>query len=146
MNHDGVSVTALMVLVAFAVERVTKGILFLLTPVKAWQRFLSGPPSIDDRAREAERRQKLAYFAFAGILALIVVLASPKMRVLYALDMNAPMLLDAGLTWLVLVAGADRIGDLVQDKRGAVVEKPPKPLQVEGTLILKEDRAKSQAA
>jgi hypothetical protein len=39
MRHDGISVTAMLALAAFAVERVTTGILFLLSFCKPWQIF-----------------------------------------------------------------------------------------------------------
>ncbi len=145
MNHDGVSVTALMVLLAFAVERVTTGVLFLLNWSEGWRRFLSGKPTIAQKVSE-QQRYKLAYFILAGILAMLVVLTSPKMLVLSALDTNAPPLLDIGLTWLILVAGADRIGALLPDKSGDAAVAPAKPVQVEGTLTLREERTKSQNA
>ena len=97
---------------------------------------------------EAERRFKLYYYSLATVLALAVVLLSPGMRVLEALDVESPpWILDLGLTCLILVAGADRIGTFFESK-GAHVEEAPKPVQIEGTLTLKEDRerAKSQAA
>jgi hypothetical protein len=135
-----------MVLVAFAVERVTSGVLFLLSFHKGWRRLLGGLPSIDQKPASEERRYKLAYFALASIFALFVLLASRSIRVLSALGMGKNEALDIGLTLLVLVAGSDRIGDLVQEKRGSPAEKPSKPVQIEGTLTIKDDRTKHQAA
>jgi hypothetical protein len=138
MKHDVVSVTAMLVLAAFALERVTTGVLFLLSFYSPWEARFREPARIADAdARShAERRNRLAYFTIAGGMALFVVLLSPEIRVLYAMDMTAPVILDVGLTWLVLVAGSDRIGDLVQDGRIGAVEKPSKPIQIEGRVTL----------
>ncbi len=144
MNHDGVSVTAFMVLVAFALERVTTAVLFLISFGGKGRRFLLGSP--DDKPGDAERRYKLTYFLCAGALAMLVVIAGPAVRVLTSLGMNSPALLDIAVTWLVLIAGADRIGDLVGGKRGAgsFAEKPAKPVQIEGTVTLLEEHQRPQ--
>jgi len=138
MKHDAVSVTAMLVLAAFALERVTTGVLFLLSFYGPWKARFPEPARVADAdaSSDAERRNRLAYFTLAGSMALLVVLLSPEIRVLYAMDMTAPAILDVGLTWLVLVAGSDRIGDLVQDRRIGAVEKPPKPIQIEGRVTL----------
>ncbi len=147
MNHDGVSVTALMVLVAFAIERVTTAVLFLLSCNRRWRRLLAGSsvPAQDPGA--FERHQKIFYFFLAGAFAIAVVLLSARVRVLSALDVDAPAVLDVCLTWLVLVAGADRISELVGKPDAGAAEPASKPLVVEGTLTLKEDeRTRSRAA
>jgi hypothetical protein len=146
MKHDGVSVTALLVLVAFAIERVTTSVLFLLP--QRWRRILRVDPDAEAKRGEAERRYKLYYYSFASALALVVLLLSPGMRVLQALEVQSPPILDIGLTCLILVAGADRIGEFFGSKGTHVVEEAPKPVQIEGTLMLKEERerSKSQAA
>jgi hypothetical protein len=138
MKHDAVSVTAMLVLAAFALERVTTAVLFLLSFYGPWEKRFREPARIadGDARSNAERRTRLAYFTIAGSMALLVVLLSPEIRVLYAMDMTAPAILDIGLTWLVLVAGSDRIGELVQDRRIGAVEKPSKPIQIEGRVTL----------
>lgn len=145
MKHDGVSVTALMVLVAFAIERVTTGVLFMMSFRPGWKKLLLA----DSEAKpgEAERRYKVYYFTLASALALAVLVFSPGMRVLQALDVQAPWILNVGLTCLIIVAGADRIGEFLESKGAAGgLEKTPKPVQIEGTLTLREERAKAQAA
>lgn len=145
MDHDGVSVTALMVLVAFAIERGTSGTLFLLSLRKTWRKFIAGSSETREGAEDAQRRYKLIYFCLAGTIALIAVIFSPKLRALHAMGMYAPEPIDIMLTWLVLVAGADRIGELVQSDHGPAAEKSTTPIKVEGTLTLKEDKTKSTA-
>jgi hypothetical protein len=148
MKHDAVSVTALLVLVAFVIERVTTSALFILSLPQGWRKVLRVDADTEAKRGEAERRYKLYYYSLASALALVLLLLSPGMRVLQALDIQASWMLDMGLTCLILVAGADRIGSFFESKGAHIVEEAPKPLQVEGTLILKEDRerAKSQAA
>jgi len=147
MKHDAVSVTALMVLVAFAIERVTTSVLFILALPQRWRKVLRIDAEAEVKRDEAERRYKLYYYSLASVLALFVLMLSPGMRVLQALEVEAPSILDIGLTCLILVAGADRIGSFFESK-GAHVEEAPKPFQIEGTLMLKEEReqAKSKAA
>ncbi len=145
MKHDAVSVTALVVLVAFAIERVTTSVLFIVP--QRWRKVLRIDSEVEAKRGEAERRYKLYYYSLASVLALAVLLLSPGMRVLQALEVDASPILDIGLTCLILVAGADRIGTFFESK-GAHVEEEPKPIQIEGTLMLKEERerTKSQAA
>jgi hypothetical protein len=149
MKHDVISVTAMLVLAAFALERVPTGVLFLLSFYGPWKARFPNPSGISDAdgRDEAERNNRLVYFALAGSMALLVVLLSPEIRVVHAMDMSVPTILDIGLTWLVLVAGSDRIGDLVQDRRIGTVEKPPKPIQIKGTVkLLDSPEAKKKIA
>ena len=48
MRHDGLSVTAMMALAAFAVERVTTGILFLLSCWGVWRAEYPDPDRLTD--------------------------------------------------------------------------------------------------
>jgi len=140
MRHDGVSVTALMALAAFAVERVTTGILFLLSYWQTWQGAFPDPEDLGDprQIAQAQRKSKLAYFLLAGALVLLVVGLSPQLRILTALDMQAPAPLDIGLTCLVLVAGSDRIGEFLKRDGGASAEKASKPVEIVGRVQLIE--------
>jgi hypothetical protein len=148
MRHDGVSVTAMLALAAFAVERVTTGILFLLSFWKPWQASFPDPDDPDDpgKSARARRKHKVAYFVLAGALVLVVVGLSPQIRILNALDMQAPPVLDVGLTCLVLVAGSDRIGEFLKGDGGASVEKSSKPVEIVGRvqLIDSEDASREK--
>ena len=140
MRHDGVSVTAMLALAAFAVERVTTGILFVLSFWKPWQAAFPDPDDLGDPGKtgKARRKNKLAYFTLAGVLVLLVVGLSPQIRILNALDMKAPTVLDVGLTCLVLVAGSDRIGEFLKGGESAGVEKSSKPVEIVGRVQLVE--------
>ena len=79
-----------------------------------------------------------------------VLLIGRDVRVLGALNFGADLgagqtLLDFFLTWLVIVAGSDRIGELVASKHGATsVEAKPEPIKIEGSVFLVDapDKAK----
>ena len=72
MRHDGVSVTAMLALAAFAVERVTTGILFLLSFWMRWHAEFPEPDTLADvgKSLHAKRKNKLAYFILASALVL----------------------------------------------------------------------------
>jgi hypothetical protein len=131
MKHDGVTATALMVLAAFAVERVTNGLLFLLAQSPKWRAMLAG-----SEPGNAENRSKLIYFTIAGVLVLVVLIMTPEIRVLNVLNIESSDLVDIGLTWLVMVAGSDRIGELVKGGSTGVSEKPTSPIKIDGSVLL----------
>lgn len=133
MRHDGVSVTAMMALAAFAVERVTTGLLFLLSLWGRWETAFPDPDEIADPklSIRARRKSRVAYFLLAGVLVLIVVSLSPQLRILNTLEMQAPLILDIGLTCLVLVAGSDRIGEFLKGDGGGA-ERSSKPVELVG--------------
>ena len=142
MKNDAISLTALLVLTAFAVERVSSGLIFLLSFWGPWDRAFPDPRTIADAKASvaAERRGKFVYFLFAGALVLWIIGLNPELRILQAIGKPAPDYLDIGLSWLVVVAGSDRIGDLVPSRGGGEVEAAPKPIQIEGQVTLVEGK------
>ncbi|HWZ84314.1 MAG TPA: hypothetical protein VNW47_16920 [Terriglobales bacterium] len=140
MRHDGISVTAMMALAAFAVERVTTGILFLLSCWSPWRSEYPDPESLTDpdKIARARRKSKLAYFVLASALVLVVVKWSPEIRILHALNLEASPVLDVALTCLVLIAGSDRIGDFLKGDGGGASEKSSKPVEIVGRVQLIE--------
>lgn len=144
MRHDGISVTAMMALAAFAVERVTTGILFLLSFWGLWRAEYPDPERLtdpEDIAR-AKRKNKLAYFVLAGALVFVVVKWSPEIRILQALDLHTSTVLDIALTCLVLVAGSDRLGEFLKGEGGGgAAEKASKPVEIVGRVQLIEPDA-----
>jgi len=140
MRHDGVSVTAMMALAAFAVERVTTGILFLLSFWRRWQAEFPDPNTLADEGKslQARRKNKLAYFILAGGLVLLVVARSPEIRILNALSLDAPRMLDIALTCLILVAGSDRIGDFLKGEGSVGAERSSKPIEIAGRVQIVE--------
>jgi hypothetical protein len=128
----------MLVLAAFALERITKGAFFLLSFTRPWKDIFPEPSTVAgaEAKYQAERKLRLAYFVFCGVLALLVVVLSPEFRVLSAMDINGPTIVDFALTWLVLLAGSDRIQELMQDRKGAATVSSSKPIQIEGTVTL----------
>jgi hypothetical protein len=120
LAHDAVSVTAILVLAAFALDRITKGVFFLLSFVPPWKARFPEPSMVSGAQAkyEAARSRRLLYFVFCGLLACVVVGLSSDFRVLSAMDISGPSWLDVFLTWLVLVAGSDRIKGLTPDRHG----------------------------
>ena len=84
---DGVTAIALVVIASFAIDRIVTGSLFLLSYSKAWARRFPEPASLEDEhARtQAEKRQKLIYFALAGFLGMVVLAGVGNVRILSAL-------------------------------------------------------------
>ena len=139
MKHDAISVTAMLALTAFAIERVCKGVLFLLSFVPGWDWLNDGGTST-----HLSKVAKLIYVLLAGALVLIVLLLIPSMRVLEGLGMQAPpWLLDAALTWLVLVAGSERISDLMAGR--AATDPPAPPVQIMGEVTVHNAEQKKAA-
>src|SRR6266404_437286 len=143
MRHDGLSVTAMMALAAFAVERVTTGILFLLSFWGiGWADYLD-PTGLTDpkKIASAKSKSKLAYFVLASALVLVVVKFSPEIRILHALNLDASPALDIALTCLVLVAGSDRIGDFLKGEGSGGARQSSRPVEIVGRVQLIEPEA-----
>lgn len=149
MRHDGITLTAMILLAAFTIERATAGVLFLLSFSERWRAaFPDSATYLDQPMRaHAERRGKLMRFALATGLALVALLFVPDLRVLEALGISSSRVLDGFLTWLVLVAGSDRLGELLGSGRGSEYATPPsKAYQIAGELKLVESEESKPAA
>jgi hypothetical protein len=125
----------LLAVCAFVIDRVVAAVMFATT--------LTGTRNRQDTAGVTlyeEQLKKLLYFTVASVLGGIAIVQLPSMRLLATIagsSAQAHPVVDALLTWLALVAGADRISSLVGDKGAA---KPAKAtaarsdLKVVGTL------------
>ena len=135
---DGISAIAVLLIAAFAIDRIVTAILFLLGFIPAWSRMFS-----DDK------RNKLIYFVFAAVFSAGVVVALSGMRtvdatgqagtgILYALGFKQHWI-DVVLTMLILMGGAERISEVLKniDASKAVSEKPA-PIEITGKLTLDE--------
>jgi uncharacterized membrane protein YqaE (UPF0057 family) len=135
---DGISAIAVLLIAAFAIDRIVTAILFLLGFIPAWNRTF-----LDDK------RAKLIYFAFAAIFSAGVVVALSGMRtvdatgqagsgILYALGFKQHWI-DVVLTMLIIMGGAERISEVLKniDASKAVSEKPA-PIEITGKLTLDE--------
>src|SRR5262249_48786839 len=97
---DGVSAIALVLIAAFAIDRVVNGLLFLLGFNKKWTRWCPDPKLIDETAPRiaAERRQKLVYFILAGFFGMIVLAGLGHVRILTAMGLRPEPAIVASLT------------------------------------------------
>jgi hypothetical protein len=146
MKMDGVTLLAVIVIGAFAIERITHGMLFLLDLLDfTWWRRLSEDPALqaDPIARAAaERKRTFTYFVLAFALGLVLT-GFGKLRVLNAVGIETTWYFDVVLTALILVGGADRVAELLKVPGARSGEKAvERPVQVSGTLVLEDASAK----
>ena len=137
---DGITVIAMVLIASFAIDRIVTGMLFLLSFNDRWTRRFPDPDAVMDAAERVRARntQKLLYYCFGGVLAVVVLGWYGKVRVLAALGFPTNAVLDTLLTGLILVGGSDRVADLLK-MPGARAEKPePRPITIQGTLVLEE--------
>ena len=139
MRMDGVTMVSVILMASFGIERIVKGLLFLLSFIKAWARRFPDPALIEgsiERAK-ARKKEKLVYFTMAGILGVVVMAYLGNIRLLYAVGIETRPAFDVILTGLILVGGSDRIGELLKMPGAPGVAKPePSPLEITGTLTL----------
>jgi len=147
MHLDGVTLMAMIFLASFAIDRVVTALLFLFS---FNDRFPDPDREVDPIAKaKAAKKYKLWYYGLAGIFAILAVADFGKVRILAAIgyppDPN-PML-DAILTAITLVGGADRLAALkLPGAPAESAEAAAKPLQVTGTLTLEEGSPRKLAA
>ena len=100
---------AIILLAAFAIERIGSAATFVLGPAP-------------EKPAE-QRRRALLLFALAGTIALAVV-DFGGVRIVERLQPGrAPRFLDYWLTWLVVVAGSDRIKAMLEGTGGSRATK-----------------------
>jgi hypothetical protein len=137
MSLNGISITAMIVLASFAIDRAKAGILFLLSS-EHWEKIFPDPSLFkdDDRGRaKAQRKRKLLEFGVAGTLVIAALVAFPKARVLLAMGRTPSDMIDAAFTWLILTAGSDRLGDLLKGTSGESSHaSTPPPITITGEL------------
>jgi hypothetical protein len=144
---DGVTAVAAVLIASFAIDRIVRGWLFLLSFWGAWSRFAPAPD--DPLATHAGlKRQRLAYFVFAGALGVVALAWYGRIRLLAALGFpGVDATLDTLVTGLLLVGGAERTGELLKGLGGggdAAAGAPP-PIEITGTLVLNDGARKGEA-
>jgi hypothetical protein len=141
LRIDGVSAIAAILIASFAIDRVTTGILAFYSWIRRRVRRTRDAP--DPFAADGGRRAP--YFVVAGLLGAVVLGGFGDVRVLAALGfVSVNPYLDALITGLVLMVGADRASDLLQrfDVPGAGgSKKPAAPIEVTGKLVLENPDA-----
>jgi len=140
---DGSALLALLVIGAFAIDRVVHGLLFLLSFQPIWSGAFPDPLLTREgfaRVR-AEKRQKLIYFAVAITLGIALLWLLGGRGIFYTVGFKQHRL-DFFMTLLILVAGSDRIGELVKvsgkSLPDAAARPAPPPIQITGKLTLEE--------
>lgn len=135
-----VTIVAGVAITAFVVDRIVTAVLFLLSYF--WKQFDPALLEAEERA-EAQRTYKLVYFSMATALAVCAYhFVFAKQSVFAVLEFQPNHMLDAIVTTLLIVAGAERVAALLkvpEAEEGA--ESPPPPIQVAGSVTLVPDHA-----
>lgn len=128
------SLIALLTLSALIIDRVIASVMFIAAYTKA--------DHGGDAAARGEYHRKLLYVFLSGVLGIVVMLIFRDMRIGPTLFGKATF--EPFLTWLVLVAGAERISSFVGDaapKPTAAAEGRHSGIQVTGTIQLDAESA-----
>jgi hypothetical protein len=146
MNIGAGNVLVLILVVSFVIDRAVTGLLFMLSYDGPWNPFarLFPDPRImeDTRSRvRAEARQKLAYFIFSLLFAIVVVVYYGEIRILKGLGYQTN--LDFIVTVVALIAGADVLARVL-DMSGIGGKEAPaaRPIEITGSLVLEEGKGK----
>ena len=116
LDIGGGSAIAVVVIIAFAIERTVTAVLFLLPFNHTWARYFPDPASVQDPGKriQAERRQRLIYYSLASLLGLIIAWIG-NVRLLHALGLtDSRVVLDIFVTVLVFVAGSDILAQVTK--------------------------------
>lgn len=140
------NVSAMVLFISFAIDRVTRALLFVGTMFEGpWTPWLPDPLAVEDPAQRAraEKKQTMAYYVVASTLSLAALFAFHNVRLLKNLNYDANWFLDALLTGIVLIGGSDLVSKVLQVSGlgGGGSESKSQPLEITGKLIL-EDSAK----
>lgn len=127
-----------LVVAAFAIDRLVAGLFFLLS----FSPDLRPLVSADVSGSGHDRTRRLLYAIVAGYLGVVVVAGILKVRVFEVLTATGTggarpnAFLDTVVTGMVLAAGADRLSELVKSFSGEKKGHEDKPIQITGTLTL----------
>ena len=122
---DSARIITTILLASFAIDRTVACIGFLLDHRAA--RARGDEESL--KTVEKQKRQIWLFLLGGALAAVVVVLAD--VRILRLLRQAPNPILDGVLTWLVIVAGADRIRAMMQGVQG-----PPPPPKKEVVLVV----------
>jgi len=142
---SALNVFLFIMIVSFVVDRVVKGILFVLSFFGSRIDWLGDADDIQDESRRliARRTQKVTYSGLAAVLAALFVWKFPDIRVLRLLIGDTPEAsLDVFLTWMTILGGSDFVGRILAVSGLAGVGGGPatggasSPIEVTGKLVL----------
>ena len=141
----GASVVAFMLLVAFAIDRIVRGVLFMLSGSEAWKAKYPDPDYMkdDDPGKPgAVRSRKWWYFALSLPLS-IAVLAVVGTGMLHHVGVaSGPV--DFVLTALILMGGSQQVSEFTKSFSPPGAPREPE-VKVTGTLELEEGLAAKAA-
>ena len=141
---DGVSAIAVVLIASFAIDRIVRGLLFMLS---FWKRWATAFPNPDDPETpvQARKKHRLAYFGFAGLFGMVALGWYGRVQILSAMGfVGVSPILDTILTGLLLMGGADRT-EAILKRLGATGEEDAAtstPIQITGRLVLDEGSRK----
>lgn len=138
VRMPGISVAVMIVIAAFAIERLSGALLFLLSYSDSWNGFLEDPELAPDAAERKVRlrRFKLVGFVIASVFAAVIVWVF-NIKVLGYLGLpDVPFVLDRLFTVIVLVAGSDQIRELIKGGPASAPPPEPEPIHITGSLVL----------
>jgi len=146
VNIGAGNVLVLVFVVSFVIDRAVAGLLFMMSYDASWNplaRWFPDPRVMEDTASRvrAEGRQKLAYFVLSFLFAIVVLVYFGEIRILKALGYQTP--LDFIVTAVALIAGADVLAKVLDlSGVGGKEAASPRPIEITGTLVLEEGKAK----
>lgn len=141
----GLSAIAVLLIAAFAIDRLVNATLFLLSFWPPWDdRFNPLKHGEGVERDKVERTRKLLYFSMAGACSVVVIVALGSKGILYHIGF-ADHWLDWFLTALILMGGAERLGELLKVP-GAPAGGSEAPVKIEGTLQLIEPSKAARGA
>jgi hypothetical protein len=142
-------IIATIVIGAFVVERITNGLLFLLSYLKWWKQKFPEPELQKTHVGRyaAQKNAKLIYFCIAGPLTAAFFMLNKGIGVLGLLKVQSSLFKDFFITWLVIVAGSGQVSEILKLYKGdGTEEASEKPIEVTGTIHLHQEKERSDAA
>jgi len=114
---EGVTAVAALLIASFAIERISAGVLFVLSFIRGWNNRFPDPATVADPAARyhAERKMKIVRFVLAALIGLPLLAWYGKVQILGAVGFaGIDPDLDRLLTGVILVGGADRIAEVLK--------------------------------
>ena len=131
--QDTTQLIAIVLLAAFGIERVVAAARFSLEPV---------PPE----NKRAQKWRELLLFALAGAIALAVV-DFGDVRIIRRLQpLTTATTIDYWLTWLVVLAGSDRVKEFLPTGGGGAPAKESKPPLPPITFVIEDGKSVRRVA
>jgi hypothetical protein len=146
---EGINVLAMLLIAAFAIERITSGILFLLE----FFHVLPDPESFEKPQRERLKRKRAlwSFLISAGLTVLLLLYIPSEFGFVNALGVGTgiPPLLDRILLGVVLLGGSERMSvflKMVGAPGGDAGSGGAQAVEVSGKLTLEDPGDKARVA